>query len=107
MTWEMMPNPGRIKMYTSGWPKNQKRCWNRSRSPPPSGEKKEVLKLRSVRSMVIAPANTGRAIRRRRTVMATDQANRGMRSRVIPGARAWKMVTRKLTAPAMEEAPAR
>lgn len=26
MIWEMAPNPGRIKIYTSGWPKNQNRC---------------------------------------------------------------------------------
>lgn len=66
-----------------------------------------MLKFRSVNSIVIAPAKTGRAIRSRRTVMATDQAKSGIRSSVMPGARAWKIVTRKLTAPAIEEAPAK
>ena len=32
-----MPKPGRIMMYTSGWPKNQNRCWNMIGSPPPAG----------------------------------------------------------------------
>lgn len=40
-------------------------------------------------------------------MIATAQGYRGIRSKVIPGARAWKIVTRKLIAPAREEAPAR
>lgn len=27
IVWEIIPNPGKIRIYTSGWPKNQKRCW--------------------------------------------------------------------------------
>jgi len=77
MMWEIIPNPGRIKIYTSGCPKNQNRCWYRIGSPPPAGSKKDVLMLRSVRSMVIAPARTGRARRRRVAVIRTDQTNRG------------------------------
>uniref|UniRef100_A0A0E9UBY1 Uncharacterized protein n=1 Tax=Anguilla anguilla TaxID=7936 RepID=A0A0E9UBY1_ANGAN len=23
----LFQNPGKIKMYTSGWPKNQNKCW--------------------------------------------------------------------------------
>lgn len=26
-TWEIIPNPGRIRIYTSGCPKNQNKCW--------------------------------------------------------------------------------
>ena len=29
-----MPNAGSATMYTSGWPKNQNRCWNRIGLPP-------------------------------------------------------------------------
>jgi len=47
-------------------------------SPPPAGLKKVVFKLRSVRSIVIAPAKTGRDKRRRMDVMKTDQINRGV-----------------------------
>ena len=61
--WEIIPNPGIIRMYTSGCPKNQNRCWNRMGSPPPAGSKKELLKFRSVRIMVIPPASTGKCIR--------------------------------------------
>src|SRR5438046_4915319 len=39
--WEMMPKPGRIAMYTSGCPKNQKRCCHRS-GDPPEGRKRTV-----------------------------------------------------------------
>lgn len=78
--WEIAPNPGIIKMYTSGWPKNQNRCWYRIGSPPPAGSKNEVLRFRSVKSIVIAPARTGRESRSRTTVMLTAQTNRGIRS---------------------------
>lgn len=74
---EIIPNPGRIKIYTSGWPKNQNRCWYRIGSPPPAGSKNDVLRFRSVRSIVIAPASTGRDRRRRIVVIFTDQTNRG------------------------------
>ena len=46
-------------MYTSGWPKNQKMCWNITGSPPPAALKKLVPKWRSVSSIVTAPASTG------------------------------------------------
>jgi len=41
------PKAGKIKIYTSGWPKNQNKCWNKIRSPPRNGSKKEELKWRS------------------------------------------------------------
>ena len=40
----MMPKAGRIMMYTSGCPKNQKMCSNITGSPPPAALKKLVLK---------------------------------------------------------------
>ena len=64
-------------IYTSGWPKNQKRCWNRTGSPPPAGSKKVVFRFRSVRSMVMAPASTGRERRRRIVVTFSDHGKSG------------------------------
>src|SRR4029079_12491115 len=55
MITEMMPNAGRMMMYTSGWPKNQNTCWNRTGSPPPAALKNDVPKCRSVRRIVTAP----------------------------------------------------
>src|SRR3712207_8761138 len=46
-TSETIPKAGRIRIYTSGWPKIQKRCCQRSGSPPPEGTKKWVPKKRS------------------------------------------------------------
>src|SRR6185312_966914 len=102
-----MPKPGRMRMYTSGWPKNQNKCWNSSGSPPPSGEKKVVPKLRSVSSMVIAPASTGSDNKSRNTVTRIDHTNSGILCSVMPGARMLKMVVMKLMAPRIEDAPAR
>src|ERR1700729_4302118 len=102
-----MPKPGKIKMYTSGWPKNQNRCWNSTGSPPPSAEKKVVPKLRSVSSMVSAPARTGSASSSRNTVTRIDHTNSGILCSVMPGARMLKIVVMKLMAPRIDEAPAR
>lgn len=94
-------------MYTSGCPKNQNKCWYKTGSPPPIGSKKEVLILRSVRSIVIAPASTGRDKRRRMAVKNTDQTNKGVFSNDITGVRMLITVEIKLIAPRMEEIPAR
>lgn len=94
-------------MYTSGWPKNQNRCWYRIGSPPPAGSKNEVFKLRSVSSIVIAPARTGRESNSRIAVINTAHTNNGIRSMVIPVVRMLIIVVIKLIAPRMEDAPAK
>ena len=76
-------------------------------SPPPAGSKKEVFRLRSVSSMVIAPASTGRDRRSRTTVIVTAHTNRGIRSNCIPYQRMLITVVIKLIAPKIEEAPAK
>jgi len=57
--------------------------------------------------MVIAPARTGRDSKRRIAVKKTDQTKRGVRSQVIPAARMLIIVVIKLTAPKIDEAPAK
>lgn len=76
-------------------------------SPPPVGSKKAVFRFRSVKSMVMAPARTGRASRSRRTVIPTDQTNRGIRSSCIPSERMFITVVIKFRAPRMDETPAK
>lgn len=105
--WEIIPNPGKIKIYTSGWPKNQNKCWYRIGSPPPAGSKNEVFKFRSVSSIVIAPANTGKDKSNNKAVITTDQTNNGIRSNVIPVERILITVVIKFTAPKIEETPAK
>lgn len=105
--WDTAPNPGRIRIYTSGWPKNQNRCWYRIGSPPPAGSKKDVFRLRSVNSMVIAPASTGSDSKRRITVITAAQTNRGIRSSRSPFQRILIIVVMKLIAPRIEDAPAK
>ena len=77
ITWDIVPNAGNISMYTSGWPKNQNRCWYRIGSPPYDGSKNPVFKLRSVNYMVYAPANTGNDNSSNHAVICTDHANKG------------------------------
>jgi hypothetical protein len=94
-------------MYTSGWPKNQKRCWYNIGSPPPFASKNEVLKFLSASNIVIAPAKTGSERSNKKAVIKTDQTNSGVRFAVIPGARMLVMVTMKFIAPRIDEIPAK
>lgn len=94
-------------MYTSGCPKNQNRCWYRIGSPPPLGSKNVVLKFRSVSSMVIAPASTGKARSSNIVVIRILQANSGMCSEFMPCGRILMIVTMKLSDLRMDDAPAK
>lgn len=89
------------------WPKNQKRCWYKTGSPPEALSKKEVFKFRSVNNIVIAPAKTGKLNNNKTAVINTDQTNNGSRFINIPLQRILKIVTIKLIAPAIEDAPAK
>jgi len=66
-----------------------------------------VLKLRSVNNIVIAPANTGNDNKSKKAVIRTDQTNKGKLCIFIPGLLILKIVVMKLTAPIIEEAPAK
>lgn len=76
-------------------------------SPPPAGSKKAVFKFRSVRSIVMAPARTGRLKSRRIAVITTDHTNKGIRSRRSPLDRMLMTVVIKFKAPKIEETPAK
>jgi hypothetical protein len=66
-----------------------------------------VLKFRSVSSIVIAPASTGRDKRSRTAVIFTDHTNNGTRSSCIPRQRILRTVVIKLIAPKIEAIPAK
>jgi len=69
--------------------------------------KNTVLKLRSIKSIVIAPASTGRDNKSKNAVIRILHTNSGITYRGIPGERMLKMVTMKLMAPRIEDIPAR
>ena len=66
-----------------------------------------MLTFRSVNSIVIAPAKTGKERRSSTTVMSTAHTNRGIRSSRRPFHRIFATVVMKLTAPKIDEIPAR
>lgn len=76
-------------------------------SPPPAGSKKDVLRFRSVSSMVIAPASTGSDKSSSRAVIATDQTNSGIRSGFMFFGFMLIVVEMKFTAPRIDDTPAR
>lgn len=56
---------------------------------------------------MIAPAKTGKESKSKIAVKKTDQTNKGVWSQDIPEERMLIIVVMKLTAPKMEEAPAK
>jgi len=74
-------------------------------SPPPLGSKNEVLKFRSVSSMVIAPAKTGRDSRSRIAVRRTAHMNSGLCSRIV--VRMLMAVVMKFTELRIDDTPAK
>jgi hypothetical protein len=104
---DTIPNPGKIRIYTSGCPKNQNKCWYKIGSPPPAGSKNEVLKFLSVNNIVIAPANTGNDNKSKTAVMKTAQTNNGNLWNVIPGVLILIIVVMKFIAPKIDEIPAK
>jgi hypothetical protein len=66
-----------------------------------------VLRFRSVKSIVIAPAKTGSESSSKIAVIKTAQGNKGIRSISIPNVRKLRIVVIKLTAPSKEETPAK
>lgn len=63
--------------------------------------------LRSVKSMVIAPARTGSESKSKIAVIRTAHGNMGKKSIIQQIARIFKTVLIKLIAPRIEETPAR
>ncbi len=98
------PKKGSARMYTSGWPKNQKRCCHRI-APPFSASKTCAPNWRSASSTSRAAASTGKASRTSTEVSSTFQVKIGMRNMVTPGARMQMIVVMKLTAPRMVPKP--
>jgi len=76
-------------------------------SPPPEGSKNDVLKLRSVSSIVMAPARTGRDRSSRIAVNRTDHTNKGVFSILMFFDRILMIVVIKFVDPRIDEAPAR
>ncbi|MNS95541.1 hypothetical protein D3C72_1298080 [compost metagenome] len=99
---ETRPKAGSATMYTSGWPKNQNRCWNRIGLPPwwssccpmeiIAGMKKLVPSRRSNSIMMALTNSAGKASRARIEAMKMPQTESGMRNRVMPWVRACSTV---------------
>src|SRR5436190_15218866 len=81
-------------------------CWYPSAYPPPTGSKKCVCITRSNIAKNCEPAMNGVASTTRSEVVKFAQTRRGMRQNVIPGARIVMIVTRKLRAVMIDDAPA-
>ncbi len=98
-----MPKPGKARMYTSGWPKNQKRFWYRYWLPPALARKKDVFAVRSMSTIAIVATSTGAASTIRIEVDSTPQTKIGRRDQLIPGARIVKIVASRLIPTSVSE----
>src|SRR4051794_17302837 len=105
MIIETIPVAGTNRMYTSGWPQNQNRCWYRITLPPWAGLKKAVPNRRSSSRRPVAKVTAGTANITMNAIDRIDHTKIGTRFTVIPGARILKAVTMKFTAPTVVEMP--
>ena len=92
-------------MYTSGWPKIQKRCCQRTGWPPADGLKKFAPKERSNMSSMSATVIAGNARMISTAVTRVIQVKTGRRIMVMPLARMLMMVQMKLKEAASEAMP--
>ncbi len=81
-------------------------CWYPSTYPPSDALKKFVCITRSNRAKNCEPAMNGVAITTSSEVVKFAQTRSGSRQNVIPGARIVMIVTRKLSAVMIDDAPA-
>src|SRR5215211_1195383 len=81
-------------------------CWYPSGYPPSATSKKFVCMTLSNITKNCEPAMNGVAITTRSDVVKFAQTSSGMRQKVIPGARMVTIVTRKLSAVIIDDAPA-
>jgi hypothetical protein len=100
---ETMPAAGRKMMYTSGCPKNQKRCCQSSGSPPCSGMKKGQPNARSSSSRSVHRITGGKAKMTMPPTTSIAHAKIGIRKSDMPGARVRRIPTISSIAPAMAE----
>src|SRR3954447_6006126 len=105
MIWDTIPVAGTKRMYTSGWPQNQNRCWYSRTFPPFAGTKNCVPKMRSSSSRLPASVTAGTANTTMNENTSIDHTNTGSRFSVMPGARILNVVTMKLIAPTVVEMP--
>src|SRR5215468_856599 len=106
---EHSPIAGKIAMYTSGCPKNQNKCCQSSGEPPlcpvstpftvPSGTKKLVPRLRSIKRRMPAESKTPNASNPRIAMMNHAQHVSDMRINIMPLARMSSVVVMKFSAP--------
>jgi hypothetical protein len=68
-------------------------------SPPPAASKNDVLKFLSVKTIVIAPANTGKDNNNNTAVTTTAHPNNASLCNFIPGLLIFSIVVIKFTAP--------
>src|SRR3954462_13054442 len=81
-------------------------CWYDRTFPPSAGLKKSVCITRSNITMNCEPAMNGVASTTSKDVVKFAQTRSGIRQNVIPGARIVMIVTRKLSAVMIDDAPA-
>ena len=105
MISDTIPNAGRMRMYTSGWPKIQNRCSHNNGSAPAATLKKLAPKSRSNVRRNNATEMTGIANSNRNWVTSDIHVNTGIFISDMPGARMLITVTMRLIAPTREAMP--
>jgi hypothetical protein len=102
---DTQPKAGRIRMYTSGCAKNQKRCWNSTLSPPNARSKVGIDSEPSRITLNSPPVSTGSVVTNRIDVIKTDHTKEETFIRLSPGERIATMVAQKFREVTNEATP--
>ena len=99
---DAIPMAGNKMIYTSGWPRNQNKCWNKMALPPSLGKilpattislrKKLVPRLRSNNKRIAPDNNTGKLNTPNTAVKNNAHMVSGIRVILIPLVRMFKIV---------------
>src|SRR5579883_344131 len=99
VTSAAIASEGRRITYTSGCPKNQKRCWYTQLLPPKAASKKDVWKTRSITTMICDIMKVGNAVKLSNTDNTTPQTRIGNLPQVMPLVRSTNTVVMIFIAP--------
>src|SRR5258708_40133490 len=105
MTSDITPNAGKTRIYTSGWPKIQKKCCHNTGEPPAWASKNFAPKNRSKTNMICAAESGGKNKKNKKNVTKTIPVNKDIPQKGIPLPRYQQNVTITFPPPVIVPTP--
>src|SRR5258707_12447074 len=84
MTSDITRTAGKTRIYTSGWPKIQKKCCHNTGEPPAWASKNFAPKNRSKTNMICAAESGGKKKTTKKKVTKTNPVDKNIQKKDIP-----------------------